>query len=725
MKPERWIAGALVTVGVAVAWLQFNAPPGELSGEARKFAAQGDLLAYYLPMTELVAARLSALEMPLWNPHVCSGIPLFATLQSGVLYPATWLALLLPAHEALSWRMLLECWLAGVLATWLFLAWGRRPMAAATGGVLYVFACVVGQILWPPVASTLALFPAVLLCAEKLLVKSASRGWWCGLAAVMALQLFAGFPQYVVYGFFIAVPVVVLRAFEAPAAWRRLLGIAAAVATGFGLAAIQLVPTLELAGGSLRAAASTATDLHYLTIWDPYTAGDVLASALDPAPGLVAFHLGNSGGYLGIATLLLAALAIVLRWRSAGTWLWLALAIVSLILSNGMLGATEPLYRLFAELPGVGGFRTPERLRFVTFFAVIALAVLGFDALRGSEARRLRAAVLLISVALLAGMVALGTASASWRVGVALVLVLAVAWPGVGDAKRRAAEFALFAFIVLDLALATARYGHLREIPVELSNRFATSDRKAALPVGFFEQHRDALGVRRIALPGYRPRMATAPSNGGYRVSCYEPLVPSGWPALEKVLHDKPAIGATLFDLDPVEHAHFYDVAGVGRILGAEVLENPDALPRAYVASSYRVVTRPEAFGHLRDGDVDFHREVLLEEEPGFPAAAESAISAAKITAYAPERVVVEAQASGPALLVLSDSQHPGWRATVDGEPARILRANGLYRAVALSGGMHTVVFEYVPGSMRLGGVLSFASLGVLAGVCLARQRRD
>jgi len=715
----------LVSLGVAVSWLHFNAPPGELTGEARKFAAQGDLLAYYLPMTELVAARLSAFEMPLWNPHVCSGIPLFATLQSGVLYPATWLALLLPAHEALSWRMLLECWMAGILAAWLFAAWGRRPVAAATGGVLYVFACVVGQILWPPAASTLAVFPALLLCAEKILADHASRGGWCGLALVMALQLFAGFPQYVVYGALIAVPVIALRAFEAPAPWRSLLGIATAVATGFGLAAIQLVPSFELAGGSLRAAAATATDLHYLTIWDPYTAGEVLASALDPAPGLVAFHLGNSGGYLGIATLLLASLAVVLRWRDAGTWLWLGLAVVSLILSNGMIGATEPLYRLFAELPGVGAFRTPERLRFVTFFAVIALAVLGFDALRGSETRRLRAAAVLVSVALLAGMVALGTAAASWRVGVALALVLAIAWPGAGDAKRRAAEFALFAFIVLDLALATGRYGHLREIPLELSNRFVTADRKAALPVGLFEQHRDALAVSRIALPGYRPRMATAPSNGGYRVACYEPLVPSGWPDLERVLHGKPAIGATLFDLDPVEHATFYDVAGVRRILGTEVLENPDALPRAYVASSYRVVTRPEAFGHLRDGDVDFRRLVLLEEEPGFPAAAESAISAAEITAYAPERIVVEARASGPALLVLSDSQHPGWRATVDGEPSRILRANGLYRAVSLSGGLHTVVFEYVPGSLWLGGVLSLASLGVLAGASLAGRRRD
>jgi hypothetical protein len=717
----------LVSLGVSVAWLFFHAPPGELTGEAWKFAAQGDLLAYYLPMTELVSARLSAFEMPLWNPHVCSGMPLFATLQSGVLYPSTWLALLLPAHEALSWRMLLECWLAGIFATWMFLAWGRRPVAAATGGVLYVFTCVVGQTLWPPAASTLALVPAVLLCAEKLLVDPASRGWWTGLAGVVALQLFAGFPQYVLYGFFLAVPVVVLRAFDAAAPGRSLLLIAAAVVTGFGLAAIQLVPSFELAMGSLRstAVAATAADLHYLTIWDPYTMGDVLVAALDPAPGLLAFHLGNSGGYLGTATLLLAVLAVLLTWRSAGTWLWLALAVGSLVLSNGMMGSTEPLYRWVAELPVVGGFRTPERLRFVTFFAVIALAVLGFDSLPAARTRRLRAAALLVSLALVAGMFAVGTASASWRVVIALALVLAVTGPGLGRSSRRVVELALFAFIVLDLALATGQYGHLREIPVELSNRFATADRRTTLPAGLFEQQRDALGTGRLALPGYRPRMATAPSNGGYRVACYEPLGASDWAALDTVLRGKPALGAALFDLDPARHATFYDVAGVRRILGREVLDNPDALPRAYVSSSYRVVSRSQALVHLRDGDVDFRSLVLLDQAPGFPAGPGSAIVAAEITSYAPERVVVAAEASGPALLVLSDSYHSGWRATVDGQPTEILRANGLYRAVPIPGGLHRVVFEYVPASVQLGGVLSLASLGALAGVWLAGRRKD
>ena len=96
----------------------------------------------------------------------------------------------------------------------------------------------------------------------------------------------------------------------------------------------------------------------------------------------------------------------------------------------------------------------------------------------------------------------------------------------------------------------------------------------------------------------------------------------------------------------------------------------------------------------------------------------------ARILEYAPERVVVEADSLAPALLVLSDSDYPGWRATVDGVPADILRANGLYRAVKLSGGLQRVVFDYVPRSLQVGGAISIASLVSIVGVALATWLR-
>jgi len=747
---SRAFALLLVTLGVGLLWLRFNAAPGELSGEARKLAVQSDLVAYYLPMTEQAAARLSHFELPLWNPHVCSGIPFLATLQTGVLHPATWLGLPLPAHEALSWRMLLTCWLAGVLAAWMFRRFGAPPVAACAGGVLYVFACVLGQSLWPPAASTLALLPWSLGCVERLLAQPAKPvpwTWWCGLAAGVALQLVAGFPQYFAYGALVVACVAAHRLVVAlrdrvvsPAGALLRTGVlAAAWLAGAGVAAVQLLPTLELAAESVRAADLAPAAVHYLTIWDPYTATEVLRALFDPSPGFVSLHLGNDGGYLGVGVLLLAGVALLAGGRRSWAGLWLAIGVGSLLLSNGLLGATEPVYRAFAELPGLGSFRTPERLRFVTFLAWIVLAVAGFEELRragdGASAvplARLRRVLLLVAVGVALALVGFGERGASWRVAAALALAMGVCWKRASPALRRGAEIGLFALLVLDAALATGTFGFLREIPVELSNRYATPDRGRPLPPGFFEALRDESGLERLELVRQRPRMATSPSDGGYRVACYEPLVPAQWPRLESVLHDKPAIGATLFDLPPESAPVFYDVAGVRRILlpgdaaGPEVFSNRDALPRVYVTPRYRVASQEQAFQLLRSGDFDFQTGVLVERAPAFESRDAGEVAPARILDYRPERVAVEAETQGPALLVLSDSHDPGWRARVDGDPAEILRANGLYRAVALPGGVRRVVFEYAPASLRWGGWISVASLAAVAGVALVglRQRR-
>lgn len=724
--------GAGVAAGVWILFLRFNAAPGGLSGDALRLTLQGDLLAYYLPMTQLAAERLRAFELPLWNPHVCSGIPLLATLQVGVFHPASWLALVLPADAAISLRMAAECIAAGWLAAAMFRALGHGALACACGGVLYVFACVLGQVLWPPAVSTLVWLPALVLCIWKLLSAPLDApppaGWWLALALAMALQLLAGFPQYAVYGQALVLPVAALRCWErrsegasGVALLRRAVWVVAAVGLGVGLAAVQLAPSLELVSLGQRSGALSPTQTHYLTIFDAHRLSDVVRAAFDPDPALIALHLGNRGGYLGVAPLLLALLAVALRPRARRTWLWLLLGAVSLLLADGLLGVAAPLYRLFAEIPVVGGFRTPERLRVVGFLAVVALAVTGIDAVRAQgDGRRLRA-----SLAGAAGVVALGLlwtghAAHAWRLLAAVVLVFAIGHARLaGVAIRRPAEIGLFALVVLDLALATGEYGALRDIPMELSSRYATANRKRVLPPGFFERRRDALGPARLELYRYRPRMATAPSDGGYRVGCYEPLVPGAWPAFERVLTGRDGMGATLFDLDPDAHALFWDLSGVRSVLvdapeGPVWRPNDDALPRAFLAFDHRRAEPDRAFAEIRDGEVDLRRVALVEDDPGFSAQAGRAIEPARVVSYAPERVEIETRADRPALLVLTDSHYPGWRARVDGEAAPILRVYGLYRGVPVPAGRHRVVFDYAPASLLVGATASGAAGAVL-----------
>jgi uncharacterized membrane protein YfhO len=57
------------------------------------------------------------------------------------------------------------------------------------------------------------------------------------------------------------------------------------------------------------------------------------------------------------------------------------------------------------------------------------------------------------------------------------------------------------------------------------------------------------------------------------------------------------------------------------------------------------------------------------------------------------------------------DAFYPGWRATVDGEGAKVARANYAFRAIALEAGAHEVILSYQPRSLIAGMIVSGAAL--------------
>jgi hypothetical protein len=91
----------------------------------------------------------------------------------------------------------------------------------------------------------------------------------------------------------------------------------------------------------------------------------------------------------------------------------------------------------------------------------------------------------------------------------------------------------------------------------------------------------------------------------------------------------------------------------------------------------------------------------------------------ARVTLYAPERVEIDVVAAAPGYLVLTDAWYPGWQATVDGERVPVLRADVLFRAVAVDAGPHRVVFTLRPASLYVGAGVSLAGVAGLVVVVL------
>lgn len=115
---------------------------------------------------------------------------------------------------------------------------------------------------------------------------------------------------------------------------------------------------------------------------------------------------------------------------------------------------------------------------------------------------------------------------------------------------------------------------------------------------------------------------------------------------------------------------------------------------------------------------------VVAAESPAAGNPGETAPADAEILDETTTSVLVRASApDNGGHLVLFDSFDPGWSATVDGEPAAVVRAWGVYRAVRLAPGVHTVEFRYVSNPFRIGLLISLATGLVLLVIALRRPR--
>jgi hypothetical protein len=153
---------------------------------------------------------------------------------------------------------------------------------------------------------------------------------------------------------------------------------------------------------------------------------------------------------------------------------------------------------------------------------------------------------------------------------------------------------------------------------------------------------------------------------------------------------------------------------------------NPDALPRAYWIDRYSVAAPERTLVALAKHELAPDREVWLDRDPGLAPVSEreAELVPARLLEDLPERVVIGVDAQRDGVVVLTDTAFPGWHADVDGEPAEILTANGLHRAVVVRAGEHRVRFEYRPASFRVGASASLASFALI-GAVVVRARRS
>ncbi|MBN1868100.1 hypothetical protein JW916_12515 [Candidatus Sumerlaeota bacterium] len=162
-----------------------------------------------------------------------------------------------------------------------------------------------------------------------------------------------------------------------------------------------------------------------------------------------------------------------------------------------------------------------------------------------------------------------------------------------------------------------------------------------------------------------------------------------------------------------------------GSLGGRALYENPRALPRSrFVARAQSVQSPEEALLRIDQATSQTGGCVFVEtavEESAPASTSREAATAIPVAVDTPTRVVLKGAIPTTGYVVLADTWLDGWRVFVDGKPARILRADGAMRAVAVEAGEHEIAFEYrgttAARAGRWIGIISVFVFVLLAGV--------
>ena len=360
-----------------------------------------DITTYFYPYRDYASFVLREGKIPLWNPYIFLGVPFLANIQSAVFYPFNLLSIYLTAPEAVTVSIITHIFLAGLfMYAFCRVSIGLDSLSALIGGIVFMFSgFLMQQTGHVNQLNASAWIPLVFLLFDQ---ASKRRSFVFAIlgAVVIALQLLAGHSQesyltmFALGFFYVALMFrVTLRAYREGK--QELTGITAfiksvififarmageyilssilfavMVGLGVGLAAFQLLPTLELSQQSIREGGMAYREAVSFSL-PPW---QMLRSLL---PGFLENPFSEFVAYVGFVPLALALLAIAVRRKAWFVLFFFLLAVLALFMA---LGGFNPFYQiLYNLLPGLNLFRVPARWLYLYTFALATLAAVGMN----------------------------------------------------------------------------------------------------------------------------------------------------------------------------------------------------------------------------------------------------------------------------------------------------------------------------------------------------------
>lgn len=407
---------ALLVLAACALWLHHD---GLFGGPA---FYELDTRLFYFPLASWVSSQLHAGTLPLWQPQMFTGYPLFADGELGLAYlPQLALLTLLPAPMAMVWLRVLHVLLAG-LFTYLYLRdLNLDPLPALGGALIFAFGSfLTAQMHHENVVRSAVWLPAVIACARRVTrVEGRRRLAWIAVGALAMGQAALGLHVQPMLMTVVAVGLYGVYAALSTRrrAWRPLVWVAAIGAGGLLVATVQLVPLLEWALVSSRrggvdydfASAFAIAPPGLITLLFPY-----FYRLPDATTWWSLWQQWEIELYVGIPTLALIVVGLVFGRRRETLFL-VALAAIALLIAMGQHSPIGNLHAILWSIPGFSFLRAPGRFSYLLVFAAACLAAIGLQAL---GQRRVRVLVALVGAlpmsVLLAALLAILPNARNW-----------------------------------------------------------------------------------------------------------------------------------------------------------------------------------------------------------------------------------------------------------------------------------------------------------------------
>ncbi|OGG01340.1 hypothetical protein A2Z33_02920 [Candidatus Gottesmanbacteria bacterium RBG_16_52_11] len=718
---------------------------GYVAGSVPHKAQYPDTLRQIYPWRIVAAEQWRKGSVPLWNPHNFSGTPLAANFQSAVFYPpnllfavtqpaAAWTALVILSHGAA--LLFMYVYLRKV---------GLSPAASVTGAVAYAFSAFAA--VWSQYNSIVhvAAFLPLMLLSLELAAGTRSSLPFVLYSIAISLAILAGHPQVAFYQIMFSAFYAVVRV------RKRLLFILTAIITGIALAAVQVIPGVELMLLSARTGLNIPTLLNKILI-QPAQLLMLVVPDIFGNPATRTYFPGDT--YIGKVTsvgfagLVLAATAVLRKkpHRLTGFLVVSVMAVLALVMRNPV---TVHLYAVGIPFVSSGN---PTLAVVLLTFCLATLSAIGLDTLL-SDPKIAKVSALLATVLIgiawtgaalivLAGsgspMFAIktpllatvkSTAFAASFLFAALLMVLKV--------RRLIPAAIIFTVLTGELMLmywkfnpfVPASYIFPDTVLTAVIKRECSSGKVIGNGAALLTPNTESqLGIDSPAgydplYPGTYGEFISSVWEGRvienaeqFRSDAVLPPVFGSDPALTSrvsraidALNVTCIIGrsgdTTVETADPARYGLIYDRDGF------QVYRNLKAVGNFVLFDSYTRYNNKYDFGSkfFADGG-----RLLLETVPDPQPQPRNGADKTEVTVKQPDYIELNVTVSGNRILYLPETWYPGWTASLDGRTVPVIRANYAFRAVSVPAGAHTVILAYRPASFKTGVIISFVSAGII-----------